>query len=320
MSKSKSHPFFSSLKSMDRPKVFFALSLFVFTMSYPGSNFLQSQVLTPGPIKKYTIPTPSLSPYPVWDNIQPPPVTATSYLIQDVESKTIIASRREDVRLPPASITKLMTALVALDTWDDPDTKLTVKTTNQVIGQTIDLLPGETLTINSLLQGLLIHSGNDAALVIADNYPGGYDEFVKAMNNKAQSLHLVSTTYKNPSGIDEYGHVTTARDIATLAAVALTDPRIQKIVQTPVTTITDTTNSLSHKLESTDELLSDLPGLIGGKTGYTSGAGECFVSYVDRGGHQIITVVLGASDRFGDTRKLVEWTYAHHTWMDIDAP
>lgn len=307
-----------ALLNLPTSKKWVALTLGLSALIYPGHNQLQTIVLNPGPIYAYESKHYELSAYPVADGTPVPPVSATSYLIQDQVGKTILASRRPDVTLPPASITKLMTALVALDYWSNPNSVLTVVNEDRAIGQTIDLTTGEQLTLDSLLHGLLIHSGNDAALTIADNYPGGYSAFVQAMNNKAEKIHLTNTTYKNPSGIDQYGHITTARDIATLASVALSDPRISSIVTKDKLQITDITGTRVHDLESTDELLLTLPGLLGGKTGWTSGAGECFVSKVSRDGRGIITVVLGSTDRFADTTTLVEWAYAHHRWTEID--
>ncbi len=293
-------------------------SFLLLTLAYPGHNHLQSIVLTPGPVftpQKIEI---KLADYPLSDVDVPLGVTSTSYIVQDISSKTVIAQRRPDVVLPPASITKLMTALVALDTWPDKFAILTVQNEDRAIGQTIELSKGDQLSVDSLLHGLLIHSGNDAALTLADNYTGGYSAFVAAMNQKAKDLNLLSTVYKNPSGIDQYGHLTSARDIATLASVALTNPYIQGVVAKEKATITDVTSTKTYELESTDELLSVLPGLVGGKTGWTTGAGECFVSYVERDGRGIITVVLGSVDRFADTTRLVEWVYAHHTWIVPD--
>lgn len=298
----------------------FAFLLLCLSLSYPGHNNLQTLVLTPGPLRSYTLPTPSFAPYPVWDQTPTPPVSATSYIQIDLESKTVLASRRADIPLPPASITKLMTALVSLDRWPDTQTVLSVKSETPALGATIKLLPSEQLTLDSLLHGLLIQSGNDAALTLADNYPGGYSAFVQAMNDKATALNLSHTTYKNPSGIDQYGHVTSARDIATLASFALTNPYFLSILTKPEAEITDVTGTLIHPLDSTDALLATLPGLKGGKTGWTEQAGECFVSYVEREGRGVITVILGAQDRFADTTALVEWAYAHHTWEAIDSP
>ena len=330
MSKSKSL-FVTFIHNQPKPVLLFTFSLVLLTFLYPGHNQLQSIVLSPGPVftpQKIEI---ALADYPLSDGEAPPAVASTSYIVQDISSKTVIAQRRPDVVLPPASITKLMTALVAIETWPDKNTVLTVQNEDRAIGQTIELTKGDQLSVDSLLHGLLIHSGNDAALTLADNYCAptkpkgeggncGYPAFVAAMNQKAKDLNLLSTVYKNPSGIDQYGHLTSARDIATLASVALTDPYIQGVVAKDVVAITDVTGTKTYELESTDELLSVLPGLVGGKTGWTTGAGECFVSYVERDGRGIITVVLGSVDRFADTTRLVEWVYSHHNWVSVDSP
>lgn len=320
MSKPK-YPFISFFQSQSRVRLCYAFSLFTLVLFYPGHNPLQLLTLTPKPISSFTppFPSPSLAPYPLLTRPSSPPHTARAALVQDADSATILYSLSPDNPLAPASITKLMTALVVLDHWQLDDI-LTVTHTTPALGQTIDLLPGESLRVHDLLKGLLIHSGNDAALVFADNYPGGYTNFVMAMNSKAASLHLARTVYKNPSGIDQYGHTTTARDVATLAKVALRNPIIQQITLEQSLTISDVTNTHFHQLESTDALLGILPGLLGGKTGYTASALECFVAYVEREGRGIISVVLGSRDRFGDTTRLVEWAYSNHTWVNIDVP
>jgi D-alanyl-D-alanine carboxypeptidase len=239
-------------------------------------------------------------------------------VVQDAVGKTIMYSKNQDAKLMPASITKIMTALVALDHWSDLNTVIEVKNEDRAIGQTIKLEKGEGITLKNILYGLLVHSGNDAALAVADNYCApnvakgevgtcGYSAFVDAMNTKAKDLHLDNTTFKNPSGVEQYGHLTTARDLAILAATALQNPVIAEMAQTQRIVITDVTGVIVHDLGTTNELLGVLPGLKGLKTGWTTNAGECLVSYVDRDGHKIILVVLGSLDRFGDTTKLVDW-------------
>jgi len=224
-------------------------------------------------------------------------------------------SRNPDAPLMPASITKVMTALVALDYWSDLDTVIEVKNEDRAIGQTISLVKGERITLKNILAGLLVHSGNDAALAIADNYVGGYSAFVSAMNAKARALHLDHTTFKNPSGVEQYGHVTTSRDLAVLAASALQNPVIAQMVETKHIVVTDVTGEIVHDLTTTNELLGAVEGLKGLKTGWTQNAGECLVSYINRDGHKIIVVVLNSLDRFGDTTKLINWAFSHHRWI-----
>src|SRR3989339_364400 len=214
------------LPQVDLPRQLLAFSCLLLAIAYPGHNTLQTIVITPGPVKSYDVTLPPLSLYPESDGTKAPYVSARGVVIQDASSKTILLAKNPDTLLLPASTTKIMTALVARDYWSDLNTTITVQNEDRAIGQTIELQKGETLTALDMLKGLLIHSGNDAALALADNYPGGYSAFVTAMNKKAKSLHLDHTVYKNPSGIEQYGHVTTPRDLATLASIAMSDPII----------------------------------------------------------------------------------------------
>lgn len=264
------------------------------------------------------VPPPAVSPSPPAlssDGIPAPVISAASAVVQDVGSGIVFYAKNADIPRLPASTTKIMTALVALDAYPDLNLPLTVQVESQAIGSSMKLVKGERITVKNLLYGLMIPSGNDAALALADNFPGGYNAFVDAMNRKAADLHLTHTHYKNPSGVEQLGHETTARDLASLASVAMQNPVIAEIVKTPAITVTDVTGKIAHRLESTDKLLGTIPGLLGLKTGWTENAGECLVSYVDRDGRRIVSVVLDSSDRFADTRALIDWAYTHHTWF-----
>ncbi len=301
----------------DSARLILAGLCFLLVIFYPGQNTLQTTGLHPGVVKKYSIaPIPEFI-YPVGDGVVAPKLSSKSIVVQDDDSKTILYSKNPDILLMPASITKVMTALVALDYWSNLDTVIVVKNEDRAIGQTIELEAGESITLKNILYGLLVHSGNDAALAVADNYPGGYSAFVAAMNQKAKDLHLDHTTFKNPSGVEQYGHLTTARDLAVLASYALKNDVIAQMANTKHVLVTDVTGTIIHDLETTNELLGTIPGLKGLKTGWTSGAGECLASYVDRDGHKVIIVVLGSYDRFGETTALINWVYDHHSWIPI---
>ncbi len=307
----------SKNKKLPISRIIFATSCLVLAFMYPGPDAPQ----TIGVHHEKIIVLPQLmtpSPYPASDGTPAPATFARAVMVQDADSKTILYEHNADMPMLPASTTKIMTALVALDTYKDLSIPLEVKVEDHAIGSSMKLKKGEHISVQNLLYGLLIPSGNDAALALADNYPRGYDAFVEAMNQKARALHLSGTHYKNPSGVEQIGHETTARDLATLAKVAMENPVIAKIVSTPAITVTDETGKIMHHLESTDKLLGNIPGLLGLKTGWTENAGECLVSYVSRDGHKIISVVLGSTDRFGDTKALIDWAYAHHTWENID--
>ena len=307
--------FITSFRQLDWARVLAGVSYLLFAIFYPGHNYFQTLVINPGTVRNYSPSLRPFHPYPESDGTKVPPTSARAIVVQDVASKSIIFSKSADAPLLPASTTKIMTALVALDTWHDLSTVITVKNEDHAIGSTMNLKKGEQITVHNLLYGLLVPSGNDAALALADSFPGGYEAFVDAMNAKAHDLHLDHTTYKNPSGVEQYGHITTARDLAVLAATAIENPVLASIVQTESIVVTDTSGSITHDLKSTDELLGQIEGFKGLKTGWTTNAGECLVSYVERGDHKVIIVVLGSLDRFGDTRALIDWTYNHHHWI-----
>ncbi len=291
--------------------------LVLITLLYPGQNKLQQSFVHDGPLRVYELPTIEFADYAVNDGVQAPLISATSAIIQDVDSMSLLYAHNPDSSLLPASTTKIMTALVALDHYQLSDV-LTVTVEDHSIGSTIDLAPGEKITVKNLLYGLLVGSGNDAAMTLATHFPGGYSAFVEAMNQKGASLNLTRTKYQNPSGIDQANHSTTTRDLAILVAHALSYPVLGEIVETARIVVYDQSGEIAHVLNNTNELLGVVPGMKGFKTGWTESAGECLVSYVERNGHRIITVVLGSRDRFGETTALIDWVFGHHTWQKLE--
>ncbi|MDO8638989.1 MAG: D-alanyl-D-alanine carboxypeptidase, partial [Candidatus Daviesbacteria bacterium] len=169
------------------------------------------------------------------------------------------------------------------------------------------------LSFRSLLYGMLLNSGNDAAYTIAQNYSGGLDAFVVAMNNKAISLGLLNTHFTNPAGFDSLGHYSSAEDLAKIATIAIENPQLSRVVSTKETSVASIDKSTIHSLKNLNKLL-DEPGVLGIKTGTTPLARENLVGLVERNGHKILTVVLGSNDRFGETNKLLDWTYSNFVW------
>lgn len=292
------------------------LLLLLLSLMYPGQNYLQTLIIKPGKVRSYHIPPLPTHLYPVADGVAAPPITSEAVIIQDADTKTLIFAKNPDTNLMPASTTKIMTALVALDHYSLTD-QLTIHREDRAVGSSMKLVQGEVLTVQSLLYGLLVASANDAALALADSYPGGYDAFISAMNQKAKEYHLESTNYVNVSGVENYSHLTSARDLAVLAAEAVKQPVINSIMQTQNITVTDVTGTISHELVSTNQLLGRVEGVLGLKTGWTEAAGECLVTYVSREGRNLVIVVLNSRDRFGETTKLIDWVFAHHVWQPI---
>lgn len=258
---------------------------------------------------------------------QPAPMlTAKAALVLDVDSSVLIFNKEEKTTLLPASTVKIMTALVALDKYSLED----VLTVQQVknFGQDMELVTGEKITFKNLLAGLLVFSANDAAWVLAQNYPGGENEFIKAMNNKAKELHLVNTYFANPTGVnsDEKGKFladfsyTTALDLARLTTQTMKNQTFQELVGTKKMVVTDISGRFKHPLFNLNELLGNVEGLQGVKTGWTEDAQGCLVAYAQRNGQRIVSVVLGSNDRFGETKKLIDWVFTNFRWQDFTTP
>lgn len=248
---------------------------------------------------------------------QAPVITAKSAMVVDLESGVPLFSQNPDAQLYPASITKLMTALVALDFYP-LDQILTVKRLVSSDGEAeMGLKIGDQVSVRNLLYGLLVPSGNDAAYTMADNYPGGIENFIYAMNKKAENLHMENTHFANPSGLDAPNQFSTARDIALMSVAALKNDLISQIVATSGITLTDITGRRIYNLQNINKFLSYLYGADGVKTGYTDLAGECLVASVSRDGHRLISVVLKSQDRFADSAKLLEWAYRNFSWETV---
>lgn len=232
-----------------------------------------------------------------------PEVSAEGIYLVDLPSFTPILSRNENLKLFPASTTKILTALVAYDVYK-PDQVIIVKRTI-TDGQVMGLVVGEKITVENILYGTLIYSGNDAAYVLADNY--GYDKFIDLMNEKVKVLGMKNTYFVNPNGLDSGSQYSTAFDLSLAARELLKNSYLSKIVSIKEITISDVDFKYFHQLTNVNKLLGEIQGLGGLKTGYTENAGENLVSFYKKNGHQFVIVILKSQDRFNDTRNIVKW-------------
>jgi D-alanyl-D-alanine carboxypeptidase len=182
------------------------------------------------------------------------------------------------------------------------------------------LINGEKMKVEDLLYGLLVYSANDAAEVLAQNYPGGRDAFVGAMNAKAVELHLENTSFKNPTGLDGNGHVTTARDLIRGASLAMQIPEFARIVGTKQAVVKSENGKIVHRLTNINELLGVVEGVLGVKTGWTENARENLVTYIERDNKKIMIALLGSQDRFGETKELIDWIFANYAWKEVKYP
>lgn len=216
-----------------------------------------------------------------------PVVQAQAYIVQSSVDGHTLAARGADTPRAMASITKLMTALVALEQLS-LDEVVTVPPVAAHVGESsLGLRAGQRLTVRDLLIGTLVPSANDAATTLAVAAAGSEGRFVTLMNRKARELGLNGTHYRNPHGLDQPGHVSTARDIAVLLRDALRIPAIRRYVGMSRATLSN-----GRVVESTDNLLGEIHGLVGGKTGHTAGAGWSQAAFARRGAVGITAVVL----------------------------
>jgi D-alanyl-D-alanine carboxypeptidase (penicillin-binding protein 5/6) len=251
----------------------------------------------------------------------PPEIRAKSVVILDKNSAVPLYLKNEKARLLPASTVKIMTALVTLDHYS-LDEVLTVGRLED-LGQRVKLVSGEKMRVRDLLKAVLMYSANDAAQVLAQNFSGGQAEFVKVMNQKAASLGLERTHFANPTGLDSDSQkrllvdysFTTALDLAQLARVALKNNFLAETVATKSTTISDIEGQRERRIENINQLVGQVAGVKGIKTGWTEEAGECLITYLDRQGKEVVIVILGSQDRFRETEKLIDWVYANFTWV-----
>jgi D-alanyl-D-alanine carboxypeptidase (penicillin-binding protein 5/6) len=246
-------------------------------------------------------------------------VSARAFFVQDSATGEVLARRADRAQLPIASITKLMTALLALEHGRLGDV-VTVRRSAASVGESsIHLRAGERLTVHDLLEGALIQSANDAADALADHVGGGSTtRFVALMNRRARALGLTGTHFVRPDGLDAVGHVSTARDVTRLAQVVMRRRAVRAIVRLRTDTIAG-----GRSLHTWNDLLGRFPGVYGVKTGHTSGAGWCEVAAVRRAGVTLYATVLGSPTRFqrnADLAALLRWGLAQYRPVWVVAP
>ena len=237
--------------------------------------------------------------------METPQLSASAYILMDARSGRVLLGQNIEQEMSIASTTKIMTALVALEHGDLSDV-VTVKASHLKEGSSMYLQAGEQLTLEALLYGLLLPSGNDAAECIADHCGKGVENFVALMNEKAQELGMTHTSFANPSGLDAQGHYSCALDMAKLAAYAMKDPTFARIVSTKEATVGTRTLSNHNKL------LGTLSGCIGLKTGYTTAAGRTLVTCCERNGMRLVAVTLNDGADWNDHTALYEYGFSHY--------
>ena len=253
------------------------------------------------------------------DISQLPTINSRAYVVIDRKSNTILIGKNENQKKKMASTTKIMTALVVIEHCTLSDTVEISKKSASTGGSRLGLKTGDKITVYDLLYGLMMRSGNDAAVALAEHVAGSINNFANLMNEKAKTLGLTNTHFVTPHGLDEDEHYTTAYELAILSNYAMNNEIFAKIVGTKNYTIT--INGYPKALTNTNELLGVLNGVYGIKTGFTNGANRCLVTCCKRGDMDIICVVLGADTkkyRTTDSIKLIEYAFHNFTYVNIE--
>lgn len=245
-----------------------------------------------------------------------PIITGTSSLAIDLSTNTVLYEKNISEERPIASLSKLMTAVITMEEGKENDVVIVSGTAASTPGSTVWLSRGETITVKNLLAAVMIPSGNDAAVALAEYNAGSEKAFVEKMNAYAKKFGMTQTKFVNATGLDgDIENTSTAYDLAILSRYALQYPLLRQYAATKELTITSTEGATTHKLETTNELLGSYLDLKGLKTGYTIKAGECFIAVKDtENGNEILTIVLNATDRFKDTKLLLDWVLHAYNW------
>ena len=253
------------------------------------------------------------------NQIKFPEINSRAYVVIDRNTHTILCGKNENEKRKMASTTKIMTATLIIENYNLNETIEISKKAANTGGSRLGLKQNDKITIRDLLYGLLLRSGNDAAVALAEYAGGSIDGFAEMMNSKAKELNLNNTHFETPHGLDSDNHYTTAYELATLANYALNNNTFKQIVGTQNYTIK--INGNAKNLTNTNELLGNFYGIYGIKTGFTNGANRCLVTACKRDNMDIICVVLGADTkkfRTQDSIKLINYTMKNFKQVNIE--
>jgi len=237
----------------------------------------------------------------------------------DAATGRILFQKDADLRLPPASTTKVMTAILALESGRKLDEKLTVsKDATRVPPTKLYLRPGQTVSVEELLYGIMLASANDAAVVLAEGIGSSVERYTDLMTKKAHSLGATNSHFTNPHGLTAPDHYSTARDLATIFRYAMKIPLFREIVHTKFSSVSSTAVVKKKivprriSVRNHNRLLWDYEGALGGKTGYTRAAQRCYVGAVQRDGVTLIVSILGSTQMWNDAKHLLEYGFDNY--------
>lgn len=242
----------------------------------------------------------------------PPSVTAASWILYDESSDLILGEWDADGRKPMASITKIMTVMLALEEGNTSDPVRISEDAAGQGGQEMGLVAGETVTLGALVRAAMLRSGNDAAAAIAEHIGGSIEGFVEMMNDRAVELGMVNTHFANPNGLDASGHYSSARDMLILGRQAMSMPEFEELARSRVMVFPDAPDGTARSASNTNRILNTYEGTIGVKTGETPNAGLTYVGAAERDGRRLFAVVfrsVGERAHFADAIELFDWAF-----------
>ncbi len=297
-------------------KIFYKIFIIFFILLFVISNFSLCDDLDDNEVIDVDSEIVSLNSSK--NEIKSPDTNSRACVVIDRNTNTILYGKNEKQKRKMASTTKIMTATVIIENFNLNDTIEVSKKAAGTGGSRLGLKFGDKITINDLLYGLMLRSGNDAAVALAEYAGGSIKGFAELMNKKASELGLTNTHFETPHGLDSDDHYTTAYELAILSNYALNNPTFAQIVGTKNYTIT--INGYPKQLNNTNELLGNLNGVYGVKTGFTNGANRCLVTACKRNDMDIICVVLGADTkkfRTLDSIKLINYVFDNFEPVNI---
>ncbi len=244
-------------------------------------------------------------------------ISAQSAVLLDAHSGRILFEKNSKQQLPMASTTKIMTGLLACESGKMDKYVKVSPFASGTEGSSLWLKPGEKLKLHDLTYGLMLKSGNDAAVAISEFLAGNSEAFALMMTQRAKEIGATNTSFKNPHGLDDENHYTTAYDLALITREAMKNKLFAKIVSTKTYTIPNPNENWDRALKNHNKLLWRFDGCIGVKTGYTKRCGRCLVSYAERNGEELICVTLNAPDDWNDHTYLLNYGFENYNCKNI---
>ncbi len=247
-------------------------------------------------------------------------ITAESAIVVESTSGKVLYEKDSDSKRFPASTTKIMTALLLVESVKMDDLIAAPADVERITGSSLHLKPGELVSAEDLLYALLLRSANDAAYAVAVHVSGSEAAFARLMTERAKQMGCTATNFTNPHGLHDPDHYSTARDLAIIGREAMKNPRIARAARTHYRLISRSMNTEDVFLTTHNKFLKDRPDALGLKTGWTVPAGRCFVGAAERDGLSLVTVVLKSTNWKGDSDLLADWAFAEWTADPVVAP